>query len=834
MKTCVSQLALGVVLFCTLPASLLPLPARAAAAERNELRSKPIRTVLREPLPPEELKLTQTSRAWEIAGPAFTYHVQLETGTITALHAVREGDAVLTANAPADIRIDDDALSSGANAVKITVLSQAKNQIVVQVEGIWRDPAKRKPDMNFTLHHTFFNDGVVVTKVILIPQSDLLVEKAIVSCFSGEGQFTHYLHKRLDEHGDAAQRGPLPDAGSALRISQPTSCLQIFSPTAAVAIFTDAGGTHLSQTNLTTALLEVQRKEANTAGVSLTQYLVHVAPGDQPFRLKAGAAFNFRTGISVAPNRRPHPRMHDLRMFTWIGDVKFPYPSDAEIGEVARLGFTVFQMHRLGTPGEPRPPEGELARVLKKVHEYGMLFVWEENADLLFANAPGVLELKTRNAWPRWQGFNYNGRYTDTMDPVCDLIATCLASPNGLAEYRLANIGRMLERFDVDGIYLDNNLPYPNCTLWREHGHPRPLYDCLIELHEMNWRRRELLRKRRPHTVLISHNSRGIILPTMCDFDVSLYGEGYSFASAEDYWNYFRQVSNLPAQGMIWPGSYEPNRCAASLAYNLDLLTGGGQYSQTDWRMYPQKFSYATGVNDLEKLYVQTYNRAQFYFGLYESTPHLFATSSNFFRTTTPHTYASVYHNRVWDDWLIPIVNMSATPRTTALEIRAPQALGLAPNADYLLFDLQQRTATTLQASELNRAFAGIRVAGQNLRLFLLQQRPAEEPFHVWGGKRMAETWSPKARELTLKLDGPDGQQDTVYVGGARRGIERVLVAGKPAEFGFDSAQGLAHGVVSFAREPVTVEVQYSSDGANWLPEKKVVPDALAQRFQAP
>ena len=81
--------------------------------------------------------------------------------------------------------------------------------------------------------------------------------------------------------------------------------------------------------------------------------------------------FTFRVGIAIAPNRLPHPRLHDLRMFIWIGDAKNPYPTDREIVDAARLGYTLFQMHRLGTPGEPRPPQGELQRVLETVHRFG-------------------------------------------------------------------------------------------------------------------------------------------------------------------------------------------------------------------------------------------------------------------------------------------------------------------------------------------------------------------------------------------------------------------------------------------------------------------------------
>ena len=108
----------------------------------------------------------------------------------------------------------------------------------------------------------------------------------------------------------------------------------------------------------------------------------------------------------MAPNRLPHPRTHDLRMFTWIGDAKYPYPTDEEIDQVARLGFTLFQMHRAGTPGEPRPPAGEIERVAKKVHETGMLLLWEENPDLLYANAPGVKEAQGRGQMVALAGFS--------------------------------------------------------------------------------------------------------------------------------------------------------------------------------------------------------------------------------------------------------------------------------------------------------------------------------------------------------------------------------------------------------------------------------------------
>ena len=471
---------------------LLAVAPAASRAEQLAQASRTIGAVLREPLPAEELSLTENAAEFVVNGPTFTYRIQKATGAIAGVRVVREGQEVITASGAADIQIDQYRLASALNSGKAAIESQGKDKIVVRAEGILRDPAGRGPEVDYTLAHTCFDDGVVVTAVKLTPRADLAVERGLVYRLAAQGQFSHYLHKTRDENGDHAARGRLPEPGQAVRLETLTSCLQVFSPSAALAVFTDAGTLHLSRPKLDTAVAEVTARQGDQAQVSLAQYLVHVAPGDKPYVLKAGEVFTFRAGISVAPNRRPHPRLHDLRMFTWIGDARYPYPTDEEISGVARFGFTLFQMHRVGTPGEPRPPAGELARVINKVHALGMLLLWEENADLLYANAPGVQEMKAKGKWPLWQGFNYGGRYRASMDPYCDAVATCLASPNGLADYRLANIGRMMDRFPVDGIYLDDNLPYANCTLWQEHGHPRKVYDCLIELHEMNWRRREL------------------------------------------------------------------------------------------------------------------------------------------------------------------------------------------------------------------------------------------------------------------------------------------------------------------------------------------------------
>jgi len=819
LKTIVSR-TWGATLVLFLPLGGLT-PASAAQPAPT---SRTISAVLREPLPSEEIGFSENAAEMVITGPTFAYRIGKATGIISAIRVARDEQEVITANGPADIQIDQYRFATEHNSCKLAIDSEGKNKIVLRAEGVLRDPAKRGPEVDYTLLHTFFNDGVVVTAVKLVPRGELRVARELVYRLSAQGQLSHYLHKTRAENGDDAARGSLPAAGQAVRFATVTSCLQVFSPAAALAIFTDGGALHLSQPKLDAAVVEVAGKQDSRTQVSLAQYLVRIAPGDKPYVLKAGEPFTFRVGISVAPSRLPHPRLHDLRMFTWIGDEKHPYPTDEEISRVAQFGFTLFQMHRVGTPGQPRPPVEEFERVLDKVHELGMLFLWEENADLLYASAPGVQEMKAKGKWPLWQGFNYDGRYTAEMDPYCDLVATCLASPNGLAEYRIANLTRMLDRYPVDGIYLDDNLAYANCTLWREHGHPREVYDCLIELHEMNWRRRELLRWRCPHAVLVSHSTRAFVLPVVCDFDALIYGEGYSFGSLDDYWSYFGFAKNIPAQGMIWPGGQDAARCPASLVYNYDLLTGGGQYNQIDWRLYPHKFPHAKGVTQAEPFYTRAYNLAQYYFGFYESKAWQFADAAGLFATTAPLTCATVYHNQVWGDWLIPVANMAGQAAKTSLDFQSPLALGLVPQNDYVLFNVHRRLAKTFRGDLLNQAFSDISVPALSLQLLYLRQAPAPAPFHLWGGKRISEHWDATARKLTVNLHGPAGLQDTVFFAGPNQGMQLVLAGGQPARFFYDPAQGLAHGLVTFTAKPLAVEVYCSRSGTNRLPTKVTTP----------
>ena len=768
--------------------------------------SRTITEVLRDPLPPEDLTCTGDDTRIVIQGPTFRYVVDRGTGVIAELEAMREGDKVVRLRAEGFTRI------SAAEPEKV----------VLSTEGRWGT-------LPYAVEHTFYNDGVVVSAVVLRPDEDLTIRNGLRYEVNATGRFNQYLHKRRDTEGMDSPKGALPDAGNSAILTTLTSCLQVYGTEAALAVFTDRGGTYRSPADIETAALRVDEKDGENASVNMTQNIINVGSGGQAYTLHEGGELRFRTGLAVAPNRLPHPRWRDLRMFIWIGDQDHPYPSDEEILTAARLGFTVFQMHRLGTPGLPRPPAGELDRVLKTVHDAGMLFVWTANADLMYRNAPGVQELIAADKWSLWQGFNYGGRYTASRDPYCDLIATCLASPNSLADYRIRSKIEMLEKYPVDGMYIDDNLAYANCTLWKEHGHPEQIYDCLIELHEMNWRRRQTLKSRRPHTVLIDHCSYGFVLPVIAAFDVHLFGEGYSFPSVETFWNTFASFKNMNAQGSLYAGDSEGVRCNAEIAYAFDLLTGGGQYCYLDSRLWPEKFPYAAGVRPEEALFVATYNLAQHYFGMYESRPHYFALSRDWFTTTAPGAYATIYENTVWNEALAILVNMNDRATTTSVLFHGHGIPLFTREESVTFYDINQRTIVICRGNELSGQFANQALAPIQIKLFHVRGVPENAPYHQWGGKRISEQWDPIARTLTLRLHGPVGLEDTVFLGANGHGFEQVFVDGVSMPFYADPGGMLVHGEVTFCSTPLTLVATCSENRDNQLPIRPIVPDQLTR-----
>jgi len=786
-------------------AAMWPGSARPDDGEAGP-RSQTIAEVLREPLPPETLAYSERDGRIVIAGPTFEYVVDGSTGAIVGLQATRDGEPVVRLVEPARLVVGRFATDARDNTGETTATSKSPERIVLETRGTMRAGSGSENALPYRLATTFFNDGVVVCEVALLPQKDETVAE-IRHEAKATGAFRHHMHKARNENGFESPWAPLPQPGESATFTTPTSCLQVFGQKAGLAIFTDRGATRAGA-GVDTAAVKVVSREDESATLSLVQHIVHERTEGGGLVLKANEPFTFRVGMSVAPNRLPHKRRSDLRMFAWIGDDKHPYPTDAEIQDAARLGYALFQMHRLGNPGEPRPPAEELDRVIKTVHDAGMLFIWTANADLMYASAPGVRKMQEAGKWPLWQGFNYGGRYTDPVDAYCHLPATCLASPNGLADYRVATINAMLDKYDVDGMYIDDNLAYANCALQEEHGHPEKAYDCLIELHEMNWRRRQALLAKRPHAVLIDHCAKATFMPVISDFDAHLYGEGYTFPSLESYWEQYGALKNNNAHGCLWPGGKETDRSATEFAYNLDLLTGGGQYMYIDWRLYPEKFPHASGVSKDEVPLVRAYNLAQYGFGIYESTPHVFAEFTDLFSADPPGAYATIYRNNVWGDHLVVLANMTGEAVDASLRLHSPERLGLRPNGTYAVLDVNDANCRRVDGAELAaRGISGVRVPGRALRLFYLRRLPDGTPRHLWGGKRISERWDAQSKTLTVELQGPAGAELEVYLAAGAEPVGEVRVNGEPSRFQSDAPGRVIHGTIRFGPDPVRVEV---------------------------
>ena len=144
----------------------------SVCAGQPDPTSRPVSAVLREPLPPEEISLSESATGYLISGPTFTYRLEKATGAITGIRVVREAQEVVTSDGPADIQIDQYRLASDLNSCKVSIVSKGKDKVVLRAEGILRDPGKRGPEVDYALGHTFFNDGVAVTAVKLIPRAD--------------------------------------------------------------------------------------------------------------------------------------------------------------------------------------------------------------------------------------------------------------------------------------------------------------------------------------------------------------------------------------------------------------------------------------------------------------------------------------------------------------------------------------------------------------------------------------------------------------------------------------------------------------------------------------
>src|ERR1043166_7009777 len=133
------------------------------------------RGALVERLPPEELRLHQNRSEFVIQGPTFTYHVG-KTGApiLNGLSVVRDKNEVISG--PGRILVDGFELGPEKTSAETTVVSKTKGKVVLQAKGMFQG-VRDNDRLEYRMVETFFNDGVVVLEVNLIPTRDFEISK---------------------------------------------------------------------------------------------------------------------------------------------------------------------------------------------------------------------------------------------------------------------------------------------------------------------------------------------------------------------------------------------------------------------------------------------------------------------------------------------------------------------------------------------------------------------------------------------------------------------------------------------------------------------------------
>jgi len=211
---------------------------------------------------------------------------------------------------------------------------------------------------------------------------------------------------------------------------------------------------------------------------------------------------------------------------------------------------------------------------------------------------------------------------------------------------------------------------------------------------------------------------------------------------------------------------------------------------------------------------------------MHESTPHIFAESKAIISGANPATAVTTYQNRTWGDHLLVIGNASDAPITDSISSRRPQDWGIDPAQEYGLFDVVERTYQRESEAKLDGPFTQLKLPANGLRLIYMRPVTKDRPQHLWGGKRLEETWNPAANRLSLRLSAPAGVTDSVFLTPGPQPVAAITVNGKPAKFARSTDGQLLHGEVSFGREPVLLEVELGPEVQS-LPVEDPVRQAL-------
>ncbi len=213
-----------------------------------------------------------------------------------------------------------------------------------------------------------------------------------------------------------------------------------------------------------------------------------------------------------------------------------PRPSDARGWRMApgvRPTFEIIwpngNMKYYGYP-EPEKP-AEFTERVKAAHAKGCLIVPYVNLNYISAGVP------------EWQ--YYGRRWADPARAVTPSDVAAMGHPSmgtcpairDWQDFILYRINEMIERYEVDGIYIDCWNPYPckvgNCGWQDEDGKvhaTRPIraYRRILK------RVYTLFRKRRPHPLLMVHMSSQVDIPMLSFTDTILDGEQFRSSNLKD------------------------------------------------------------------------------------------------------------------------------------------------------------------------------------------------------------------------------------------------------------------------------------------------------------
>jgi hypothetical protein len=184
--------------------------------------------------------------------------------------------------------------------------------------------------------------------------------------------------------------------------------------------------------------------------------------------------------------------------------------------------------------GHPEPRDrAQFAAEVKASHQRGCLVVPYVNLNYVSAGAP------------EWQYYGSRWADPDRVVTPGDVAAmgypsmgTCPAVRDW-QDYILYRINEMIDRYEVDGIYIDCWSPYPckaGACAWRdEAGRQHPTWP-LRSYREILRRVYALCHERRPSARLMIHMSSEVVIPMLSFSDTNLDGEQFGSGKVkQDY-----------------------------------------------------------------------------------------------------------------------------------------------------------------------------------------------------------------------------------------------------------------------------------------------------------